>query len=1124
MDIGAWLRGLGLEHYEQAFRDNDIDADLLPELTADDLIAIGITSVGHRRRLLAAAAARKTEVSQAPKDGVVEQVPPPSPTTSQSPTEAERRQLTVMFCDLVGSTALSGKLDPEDMREVLGVYHAGVSAEVTRLDGFVAKFMGDGVLAYFGYPQAHEDDAERAIRTALSIIERIAALKPASGTLAVRIGIATGLVVVGDLIGTGESQERGVVGETPNLAARLQAMAEPNGVLIAGATRQLVGDLFEYRDLGLVEIRGFRDPVPVWQVLRPSGVESRFEALHAAALTPLVGREEETDLLLRRWQRTKSGEGQTVLISGEPGIGKSRLMAALHEQLGDEPRIRLRYFCSPHHRDSTLYPFIPQTEHAAGYDREDTSETKLDKLEALLAQSGQLASDTAELFADLLSVPAGRRYPPGPTEPRRRRELTLAALLDQLQILSQQRPVLMMFEDAHWADSTSLELLDHAVERARQLPAMIVITFRPEFAPPWVGQAHVTSMGLSRLAWRETTMLVDRITGGKALPAEILDRILERTDGIPLFVEELTKTLLESALLREEETSYTLTGPLPPLAIPSSLQASLLARLDRLMPVKEVAQIGAALGREFSYELLAAVASHSDATLRAALDQLVESGLVFRRGDPPHATFLFKHALVQDAAYSTLLRSQRQELHARIGRVLEERFPEITAAQPELVAYHFTEAGVPRRAIEWWRRAGERALARSANVEAASHLMNGITAVHTLPAEPERDRLELALSVPLGSATRAVKGQGAPETLREFKRAHELLTVVGALREKIFVLYGLWGAHWVRGEHLDAHSLASEALSLTSGSEYTEIVALANRMMGLTSWAMGKFLEARDYFERIIEVCTANQEFVADLRLVHDHVACTLSYISWTLWPLGYVEQALSASTDGLQRARSVGHAMTLGTVFTARAILIEGFGAVSLTTTGDAHDALAYASEHNFPQYRNWCRIHEGISLARSGNQREAIEIIRSGLAGAEEISAELFNPMHFGHLARMHMELGDFPAALKLITTAIQRAEKTHERHFEAELHRMRGELYLASANPTSAEAAFQVGLRVARRQRARLWELRAAASLARLRRDQGKRSEAHDLLAPVYGWFTEGFDTTDLKEAKALIDELN
>jgi class 3 adenylate cyclase len=579
MDVGGWLRKLGLEQYEPAFRENKIDSTILPRLTADDLKDLGVTSVGDRRRLLDAIALLRSEVGP-----VAEGTAGPGAAVRRGGdgslgSDAERRQLTVMFCDLVGSTALSARLDPEDMREIIGAYHRCCSENIVRAGGFVAKFMGDGVLAYFGYPQAHEDDAERSVRGALDLAEAVPKLQTSQdAALQVRIGIASGLVVVGDLIGEGVAQEHGVVGETPNLAARLQAVAAPGQVVIAQSTGRLTAGQFDYHNLGRVTLKGMAEPVQAWQVTGATAVQSRFEAQHETSLTPLVGRKEELELLLRRWRQAASGEGHVVLLSGEPGIGKSRLMVALQEWLQPEPHTRLRYFCSPRHRDSTLYPFIAQLEHAAGFLHKDPAEAKLSKIDALLVRAEERAGETAALFAELLGVPARARYPPLPPDPQRRREMTLVALLSQLEGLARQRPVLTIFEDAHWADSTSLELLDRTVERVARLPVLVVITFRPEFAAPWISQSHVTSLSLRHLAERETTSLVGKITAGKALPPEVLNRIVERTDGIPLFVEEMTKSVIESGLLCEEAGGYALTGPLPPLAIPSSLQASLMAR------------------------------------------------------------------------------------------------------------------------------------------------------------------------------------------------------------------------------------------------------------------------------------------------------------------------------------------------------------------------------------------------------------------------------------------------------------------------------------------------------------------------------------------------------------------
>ena len=657
MDIDGWLRGIGLEQYAQTFRDNAIDADVLCDLTDEHLRELGLP-LGARLKLLRAVAALST--GQTPIS--------PEITTPAPRTDAERRQVTVMFSDLVGSTALSARMDPEDLREVISAYQKCVADTVGRFGGFVAQYMGDGVLIYFGYPQAHEDDAERAVRAGLELVAAVGDLKT-HAALQARVGIATGMVVVGDLIGSGASQQQAIVGETPNLAARLQGIAEPSSVVIAESTRRLLGNLFELEDLGAKDLKGITGPVRAWAALRASSAEGRFEAMHETGLTALVGREEELELLLRLWSRAKTGEGQVVLLSGEAGIGKSRLTAALLERLAAEPHTRLRYFCSPQHTDSALYSIISQMERAAGFAHGDTAQTKLDKLDALLAQSLTPRQDVA-IFAEMLSLPNDGRYPTLELASQQRRQRTLEALTAQIKALAQQTPVLMIFEDAHWADPTSLEALGRAVDRIRTLGVLLIVTHRPEFEAPWIGRPHVIALTLNRLAGREISAMIDGVTGNWPLPESTRQDIIERTDGIPLFVEEMTKAVLEAA--REGATERAVAAiPSSSVAVPASLHASLMARLDRLGPAKEVAQIGAAIGREFSHALLAALVRQPEAELRSALDRLIAAGLLFRQGVPPHATYLFKHALVQDAAYGTLLREPRRALHARIAETLE---------------------------------------------------------------------------------------------------------------------------------------------------------------------------------------------------------------------------------------------------------------------------------------------------------------------------------------------------------------------------------------------------------------------------------------------------------------------
>jgi class 3 adenylate cyclase len=735
----VWLRSLGLGKYEAAFRDNEIDETVLPNLTAEDLKELGVTALGHRRKLLDAIAVLRNDASgKAPS---VDAAATSSSLSGHPEDRAERRQVTVMFSDLVGSTALSARMDPEDLREVISSYQKCVAETVGRFGGFVAKFMGDGVLVYFGYPQAHEDDAERAVRAGLELVAAVGALRT-HASLQTRVGIATGLVVVGDLIGSGASQEQAIVGETPNLAARLQSIAEPHSVVIAESTRRLLGNLFELQDVRAKDLKGITEPVQAWAVLRASSAKGRFEALRATGLTALVGREEELERLLERWSKAKLGEGQVVLLSGEAGIGKSRLIVALLERLATEPHLRLRHFCSPQHTDSAFYPIIGQWERAAGLAHDDTPQARLDKLDAVLTRTST-SKQNAALFADMLSLPNDGRYPTHELTPEQRRQRTFEALNLQIKALTSSRPVVMIVEDAHWADPTSLEAFGQAVDQIASLRVLLIVTFRSEFEPPWVDRPHVTALTINRLAERDVRAMIDHVVGNKLLQPEVRQDIIERADGIPLFVEEMTKAVLEA----ENEGAAQRTAAVvasPALAVPASLQGSLMARLDRVGPAKEVAQIGAALGRKFSHPLLAAVVRKPEAELASALDRIIAAGLLFQQGDPPHATYLFKHALVRDAAYGTLLREPRRALHARIAETLESQFAEIAENQPELLARHCTEAGLIEQAASLWGKAGQRSLGRSALVEAAEQFTRALVQIATLPSTPalRRERIK----------------------------------------------------------------------------------------------------------------------------------------------------------------------------------------------------------------------------------------------------------------------------------------------------------------------------------------------------------------------------------------------
>ena len=1116
--IADWLEKLGLGQYAQRFAENEIDISVLPHLSDQDLKDIGVP-LGHRRKMLVAIG----ELA-----GAVPATPGPTVRTESKPQDtAERRQVTVIFSDLVGSTALSARMDPEDLREVISSYQKCVAESVGRFGGFVAKYMGDGVLIYFGYPQAHEDDAERAVRAGLELVAAVGGLKT-HAPLQTRIGIATGLVVVGDLIGSGASQEQAIVGETPNLAARLQGIAEPNSVVIAESTRKLVGNLFELDDLGARDLKGIAGPMRVWAALRPASVDSHFEAMHASGLTELVGREEELELLLRRWSKAKSGEGQVVLLSGEAGIGKSRLTAALLERFANEPHMRLRSFCSPQHTDSAFYPIFGQMERAAALSRNDSLQAKLDKLDAMLAQSSTSAQDAA-LLAEMLSLPNDGRYPALELTPQQRRQRTLEALVSQIVTLSRQNPLLMIFEDAHWTDPTTLELFGRIVDRIPTLRVLLIVTFRPEFEPPWIGRPYVTPLTINRLAEREVGAMIDGVIGNKLLPANIRQDIIERTDGIPLFVEEMTKAVLEA---EGEGAAAQAVSMVPSLVlpVPASLHASLMARLDRLGPAKEVAQIGAAIGREFSHGLLAAVVRKPEAELQSELDRLTAAGLLFRQGVPPQATYVFKHALVQDAAYGTLLREPRRTLHARIAKTIEGQFSEIAESQPELLARHCTEAGLIEKAASLWGKAGLRSLERSALIEALAQLTRALDQIATLPETPALRREQIKVQVALVHALMHVKGYAASETKAAVERARLLIEKAEALGEPpedpmvlFIVLAGAWSANYIAFNGDLIRELAAQFLALAEKQGTTGPLMIGHFFTGVSLMLTGDIAQGRVHLDRAIALydpaaADNARRFGVDTRV------SALCYRTSALWTLGYPDAALTNAAQALKVARESGHAAVLMFALghTPRIYLQCGNYAAASAL---ANELISLAEEKNALFWKAAGMIFQGWLFVLTGKAVDAVETITSGITAWRCTGATAGMAWTLSILARAYGELGQLDDACRCIGEALRTLEATGEKWCEAEVNRIAGEIALAPPERDAAksEGYFDRALAVARQQQAKSWELRAAMSLARLWRDQGKPQQARELLAAVYGWFTEGFDTLDLREAKALLDAL-
>jgi class 3 adenylate cyclase len=1032
-----------------------------------------------------------------------------------------------MFCDLVESTALSERLDPEELRDLIRAYQQACAEVIQKFEGHIAQYLGDGLLVYFGYPRAHEDDAQRAVHAGLGIVERVRRLTgtaPGTATPSVRVGVHTGLVVVGD-IGAGTRHEQLALGDTPNLAARLQALADPNTMVISRATERLVQGMFVLRDLGRQTLKGIAAPVAAFQVLRESGAQSRLDIAGVAGLTPLVGRDQEIALLLDRWERASEGNGHVVLLTGEPGIGKSRLVRVVEDRIAGVPHRRLECRCSPYYQHTPLYPVIDLLPRAFQWERDDAPETKLGKLERGLAQYRVPQAEVVPLLVALLSLPLSERYPLPPLSPERQKQKTLEAVLVVLLAMAAARPLLLIVEDLHWVDPTTLEFLTLLLNQVPTARVLVLLTARPAFIPPWTPRSHLTQLTLTRFTPSQTAAMVTGVTGGKRLPTEVAQQIVTKTDGVPLFVEELTKMVLEAGLLREEGDHWELAGSLPPLAIPTTLQDSLMARLDRLATVKEVAQLGATLGRGFTYELLRAVAALDDATLEHALGRLVEAELLYQRGTPPDAAYTFKHALVQDAAYESLLKRARVDLHTRIAGVLQTQFPKTAEREPELVAHHYTAANLPDRAIPYWLKAGRKALARVALPEAVAHLNTGLRLVAALSQTTERDRLELDLRDALATANFAMLGWASEDVLDAIRAVTEIARRLGDFPRFFSFLYYNAIVYSNRCDFRAASPIVEELVDPELLQRSGDLALVATSFASAYHTWTGQYQTADRYADSTIERYRVELHKTLVDMFNHDPKCFALSWKGLRLWMCGYPDQARAVAFEQIDLARQLKHPFNLIWSLTG--------GAGPLMHRGEAKpygecvdEARAMAREQAM-WFLDRCigSFWNGLGLIVAKQYAEGYEEVRNGNQVWRDSGGLLISPLGQLMMALALGHLGQARQALGLIDDTIALVDRTGHVMHEPEAHRVKGELLLLGDAPDhrGAEDSFHRAITLARGQHAKGWELRAATSLSRLWQEQGRSAAAYDLLAPIHGWFSEGFDTADLTEAKALLDEL-
>ena len=1104
-DIRQWLEELELGKYGNVFVENGIDVDVVPDLDKDDLQQLGV-NLGDSKRLLRAIVRLRSE-EVAPASIEVAENP------DQRSTAAERRQLTVMFCDLVGSTALSRQLDPEDLRDVMRRYQDAVADAVTRYGGHIAKYLGDGVLAYFGWPKAYEDQAERAARAGLDAVEIVNDVQVGHGrSLEARVGIATGQVVVGDLVGEGGRDTEAVTGETPNLAARLQGIAEPGQVVVGEVTHRMIEQTFALEDLGAHELKGFDVATKAWRVGPETVAESRFEASHAGDLNRLVGREQEFDLLLERLQRARDGMGQVVLLSGEAGIGKSRLLQALRDQLDGIPHYRLRYQCSPLHSNSAFHPIIQRLQRASGFAADDDTETRLDKLEALLELSANNIADDPTLFAALLSLAYGERYGELNLSPQQQRDRTIDAMVRQVVGLSERRPILFLLEDAHWLDRSTEALVGEIMTRIAEVPVLMVITYRPEYQPPWPAMANGLSIALNRLSGSQGLEIV-RATGGADFSDEVKEQIIERSGGIPLYVEELTKSMLESSEGKGN--------------IPASLQASLMARLDLLGEAKELAQIGAVIGREFSFKMITAFAGGTGVAVPRMLERLVRSELVFEHGSGRERIYEFKHALIQDAAYQSLLRSVRQAHHGQVAKTLEAHFPETVEVEPELLAQHYAEAGAAEPAIKYWQRAGQRASEHSAGSEAVAHLTKGLELLHGLPETAERDRLEIDLQVTLGPPLITMKGWGAAEVEQAYLRTRELCLKLEETAHLLTATWGLWYYYQHSGSLKTAKGLADEVVALAERQLDKGQLLQAHHAAWTTDLTLPELISCREHAEQGIYLYNLDEHRSHAFNYGgHDPGVCCRGNGALALWLLGYADQAIAMAQDAVRLAEELAHPYSLVQALSYSAYVNQlrhdtdrVQECAKATITLCTEQAIA-------PHYLAGATILRGWAMVAESRDDEGIAQIRQGIDVLQFKGAGLRQSYYMSLLIDAYGLADEADQGLQVVADALDLVGTVGERTWEAELYRLQGTLLLSQpvGKSSDAECSFNQAIELARAQDARSWELRAAIGLARLWRDLDKIKEARDLLAPILGWFSEGFDTPDLKDAKSLLDGLS